>query len=389
MLSQKQVISILKKKYNRHKTNLLSTDISNQVQTILPLTIVIFKSNEKELLKSGFDKLIQWSDAWKSSMLSKFIDYRLYKWTSSTQNIPNKVVITNLSDWLKLITELKDFNSVKKKALIIIKDHPGLTSIIGKSWDYLLTHDKDDIQLMSQTISWFMKNTPAEVYERQVPIAGIHTKWLSARRKTISLYLRKLQKSSSDYYELTGIVKKPNRIRMRILCPKIRKIFGNICDVEAPIEEMEKLQINPKIVLVMENLITGLAIQDIECAIVIFRIGYDVRTLSSLPWFTSASYRYYWGDIDTNGFYMLGLLRTKVAVQSLMMTKEIFDNHQKLCSFEASVKQVNDKFKYTTSEMIMYESLLYKSNNGFPNRLEQELIEWNVVNSAVNHIRQL
>ena len=66
------------------------------------------------------------------------------------------------------------------------------------------------------------------------------------------------------FHSLCGLRAEPIRIRMRVLCPRLRSTVGGLCDIEAPIAELATLQLVPTVSLVVENLNTGIALPDID-----------------------------------------------------------------------------------------------------------------------------
>jgi hypothetical protein len=383
MKTPKEVLSELNKKFNRHRGTLL-TEILRDIETsLLPIDIPVFNLSEEKILEIGLDQLIEWSTLWRESSLWPYIRLRTKNWKFGKQEIPQRFVITNVNDYLTEIDQLKLFLKVKSKAKYLISCHPKLISVIGKHWNYLCSESDADIHIMCNVLTWFIKNNNSSLYERQIPIKGLHTKWLEKRRKTVKGLLKELLSSDKDdYYSLTGIKRKPHRIRIRILCSDLRNKVGGLCDIESSLTEISQLSISPKRVVIMENLITGLSLKDMKSTVVIFRLGYSVREVAKLNWIKSVKELYYWGDLDTNGMNMLGLLRTKLPVISILMDRETLDQNTDFLSVEKDIKQINPDFQFTHSEKAIYEHLIQLSNKELPNRLEQEFIPWiNVLSS--------
>jgi len=379
----KNVLSELNKKYHRHRGTLLSDILSDASISLLPINIPVFNLSENKVLEIGLDRLIDWSILWRESSLWPYIKLKTKNWRFGKQEVPNRFEIIDINDFLTEIGQHKSFFDVKRKAEYLITCHPKLISVVSKHWNYFNSESDADIQIMCNVLTWFMKNNKSGLYERQIPVTGLHTKWLEKRRKSIKSLLKELLSSDQDdYYLLTGIKRKPHRIRIRILCPELRSKIGGLCDIESPLTEMSQLRISPNRVVIMENLITGLAIQDMKNTVVIFRLGYSVREVAKLNWLKSAKEIYYWGDLDTNGMNMLGLLRTKLPIISILMNRKTLDQNPDFLSVEKDIKQINPSFNFTNSEQALYEHLIHLSKRKLQNRLEQEFIPWeNVISS--------
>src|SRR5665213_570871 len=80
---------------------------------------------------------------------------------------------------------------------------------------------------------------------------------------------------------LCGLRAEPARLRMRVLCPRLRTRVRGLCDIEAPIADLAALQLAPTISLVVENLNTGIALPDIDGTVGLHGFGPRGRSTGS------------------------------------------------------------------------------------------------------------
>jgi hypothetical protein len=220
------------------------------------------------------------------------------------------------------------------------------------------------------------------------------TKWLDGRRGVVFDLMRALRGSSNapqknsleseprDFYDLCGLLCPPPRMRIRVLCPELRESTGGLDDLEAPVEEVAALTIQPRAVLIVENLETGLALPELPGIVAILKLGNAVSLLANVSWVANALC-VYWGDIDTHGFAILDRARAlKPELRSVLMDESTLRTYRTLCIEEATQHSADDLVRLTTSERHVYFGL--KAHTWGPSlRLEQERIPWQAALQAV------
>jgi len=149
-------------------------------------------------------------------------------------------------------------------------------------------------------LEWIIANPNSNLYPRQLPIAGLDSKWLEGRKGLLPDLVATIkgEVDERDFFQVCGLKPLPHLIRMRILDQVLSKQLGGLTDILAPWEELAYLDLSVTKVFVVENLQTGLAFPDIPGALVFMRLGYNVDVLARLPWIAKAKC-IYWGDLDT------------------------------------------------------------------------------------------
>jgi hypothetical protein len=241
----------------------------------------------------------------------------------------------------------------------------------------LTDYSDDDFQRLQALLAWLSAHPACGLYPRQLPLAGIDSKWLEPRIALVASMLAALRGNvvDADAYLLCGLKRPPVTIRLRVLDPALRARLAGLGDISAPVEMVAALDWRPATVLVVENLQSGLALQDLPGAVAIIGLGYAVDLLASLPWCQGAACLY-WGDIDTHGYAILHRARSALPhLRSVMMDQATLHAHRALWSHEKAPCAATSLPALTAAEHAVYDAL--RSNLWAQGvRLEQERIAW-------------
>lgn len=221
-----------------------------------------------------------------------------------------------------------------------------------------------DFALLLDVLTW-LRGHPSSGYRlRQVPIPGMHTKWLGAHRALVdSLYAAITGEAD------LGLVPSPERLRIRILDPALRP--AGLSDLTGPIDELAALPIEPSVVIVCENLESVLALPDWAGVVAVHGGGYAVP-VHRLPWALSARVLY-WGDLDADGFAILHRLRTNgVDAVSVLMDETTLLTYRGLWVPDPNGVAVRTLPTLTTGEQAALDRIAVEGGV----RLEQERLPW-------------
>ncbi|MGR4872226.1 DUF3322 domain-containing protein [Variovorax sp. LARHSF232] len=250
----------------------------------------------------------------------------------------------------------------------------------------------EDVERLHTLLEWFDANPRSGLYLRQLPVPSIDTKWIEPRKVVVRDFLlaakgQLLTAASQDFHEVCGLRKPSAKLRLRILCPKLRASLAGLCDIEAPVEEVARMSLPARSVIIVENLETGLALPDFEGTVAFMRLGYAVSELARIPWLGpdhlggtvdqgAIPRLIYWGDLDTHGFAILSRARDIFSrLQSILMDEATFSGGQSLWVTELTPNRAEVLPHLTPSEMNVYVGL--RSNRwGVSLRLEQERLSW-------------
>lgn len=213
-------------------------------------------------------------------------------------------------------------------------------------------------------IAWLVANPSSGRRVRELPIRGIHTKWLERHRRVTEDLYRAITGE-----EGLGLAESQSLVRLRFLDPALRP--GGLTDVAVPLTQLVTLDVAPDIVFVFENLETVLALPELPRAVVVHGSGYAVGRLSAVPWIRSARLCY-WGDLDSDGFRILDVLRSECPeVTSMLMDVATVERYRDLAVPEP--RSAPGGFAHLTPEEDAARLLLSESGGL---RIEQERIPW-------------
>ncbi|MHB1508006.1 MAG: Wadjet anti-phage system protein JetD domain-containing protein [Acidimicrobiales bacterium] len=168
-----------------------------------------------------------------------------------------------------------------------------------------------DFDLVRTAARWFRRHDAAGLTARQVPIAGLHAKWLDRNTRLVT--------GLSGRPEL-GLVKRPSRIQFSYLDRHWLQ-HGNRRRDSISIDEPDHPPgYQPQVILVTENKDTALFFPQVEGGIVIEGNGNAVTRLAKIPWIRACPIIVYWGDLDAHGLAILDLLRsTGIPAEAMLM----------------------------------------------------------------------
>jgi hypothetical protein len=168
-----------------------------------------------------------------------------------------------------------------------------------------------DFDLARAAAAWFRQHDATGLTARQVPIAGLHAKWLDRNMRIVS--------GLSGRAEL-GLVTRPSRIHFSYLDGHWIRQGNRRRDSVALDETNQPPGYRPMVILVTENKDSALFFPEIDGGIVIEGNGNAAVRLAKIPWIRACPAIFYWGDLDAHGFAILDRLRISgIAAESILM----------------------------------------------------------------------
>ncbi|MBW8721199.1 MAG: hypothetical protein JF626_04665, partial [Polaromonas sp.] len=251
---------------------------------------------------------------------------------------------------------------------------------------------EEDIERLQTLLGWFFRNPSSGLYLRQLPVPKIDTKWIETRKAivrdfTLAINGRSINGATQDFHEVCGLRKPASKLRLRILCPKLRASLGGLCDIEAPAAEISRMPLSIRAAFIVENLETGLALPDFEGMVAFMRLGHAISELAHIPWLCPDHLEHstqqgcfprllYWGDLDTHGFAILSRARGIFSrLRSVLMDETTFLQGQALWVTELTPFRAEELKHLTPTEQDLYIGLR-NGKWGANLRLEQERLPW-------------
>jgi hypothetical protein len=295
-----------------------------------------------------------------------------------TQRLPTALLIEGPLQVAKELGEDTRWQRATARRASLVESWPGLVGMLGRLFDVLADYCDQDFARLVTLLAWIERNPNSGCYVRQLPISGMDTKWLDGKRRGLVVDLLRAIRGDTtvhDFHELCGLRRPPQRIRLRVLCPALREAVGGLTDLEVPLDQLSTLRIQPRSVLIVENLETGLALPDMPGVIAFMKLGTSVGVLASLPWVREAPV-VYWGDLDSHGFAILDHARRALPqLRSTLMDEHTLLGHRELWVEEATPYGKTELLHLTADEQAVFAKL--QANVwGRAVRLEQERVRW-------------
>ncbi len=320
-----------------------------------------------------------WISAWQSWEGAGQVIWRHRRWrTLGIQQLPEKLILQQADDVVLWIGELSRWRRAKQRFNQLATHWPVLQIYLPNYFAILADYDDVNFKRLIDMLDWIIAHPNSKLYPRQLPIAGVDSKWLEQRKTLINDLVATIQQNKNldlDFFQRCGLKAPPHLIRIRVLDQNISHQLGGLADISAPITQLATLQITPTYVFIVENLQTGLAFNNIPNSVIFMRLGYHVDVLAQLPWVIRAKC-FYWGDLDTHGFAILNRIRSYIPdIRSLLMDEQTLLHHQALWVEEKQPHTADYLPLLTKEEQAVYQAI--KCNTwGQTIRLEQERIAW-------------
>lgn len=159
-----------------------------------------------------------------------------------------------------------------------------------------------DIEILIAVTHWFAAAPERShgLTPRQVPIPGVHGKWLENHLPAV-----KLLSGIEDFNLLPA---HPHRIHFTYLDPTHRRKGGRVHD-SATVGDSFLPVYQPKVVVISENKDTAIHFPELAGGISIEGQGNNAGLLANFTWITYAPVLVYWGDMDAVGMEILNRYR--------------------------------------------------------------------------------
>lgn len=249
--------------------------------------------------------------------------------------------------------------------------------------------DDYDFSLLLQVRAWFAANPRSGLTIRQVPVEGLHTKWLAKHRALVTATLDLAaaddaetgdEEIAPEMLDALGLKPLPSHVDVILADPEDRRHVAGLRHLRAPIEEIAALPLKPATVLVVENKESALPIPDRSGLVVIHSLGNFLDSLLALPWVPADVL--YWGDLDRAGFTLLSRARTRLpTLRSVMMDRATLQKHGHLANNDPTERVEASDPTLTPEELRTLRGLV---SDGGPLRLEQERIPWVAAEAALD-----
>lgn len=322
----------------------------------------------------------QWVEAWSNWRGPGAVAWRTRRWANmGEQRFPESFNLIGAAQAAAVVGQSERWQRAAGRYGELVQQWPQFSenAVLAGRYDVLADYPKSEFERLFELLRWLEANPHGGVFLRQLPVAGLDTKWIGERKGLVLALLRVIRRApdADELYALCGLRRPPARVRLRILCPALRVSAGGLCDVEAPVEELATLRLRPDSCLIVENLENGLALPEARGVVAIMKLGNAVSLLGEVPWLAGAQ-AVYWGDIDTHGYAILDRARAVLPhLKSVLMDELTLREYLALAVREPQVAPETALPNLTESERRVLDGLRNDSW-GKQLRLEQERIGW-------------
>ncbi|MGH8856663.1 MAG: DUF3322 domain-containing protein [Polaromonas sp.] len=388
LLSPKDALAAVRKKYESHHEAWLLQD--GDASEGWPLCVALGAPGEKDAIAAPVE-LRAWIASWRNwegvaHGVQLVWSSRLWP-KLGAQELPARLEVNDPAAAASISGAATRWSRARRRYQDLCGRWPSLTKskLMARFFNVWAEYSPEDFERLVRMLEWLLANPESGHYLRQLPVEGLDTKWIDNKKALVHDLLQWLQARARDempagdgrdFFALCGLANRPIRIRLRILCPDLRKQVGGMCDLEVPVPELAALALRPEVVLITENLETALALPDLPGTVAFMRLGYSVDLLQQLQWVQQAPLQLYWGDLDTHGFAILNRARRILPrVKAVLMDEATLIAHLNLCGTETT-PATGEEFAYLHSaELAVYQGLK-KHAWGDSLRLEQERLPW-------------
>ncbi len=374
LLFPNHVKDVLIKRYRSHHKDWLFKSDSDE----WPLQLLLGSPREEEA-QLQLDMMRDWVRTWQLWQGAGELVWCERRWRHlGVQRLPERLLLHTPEEVASWINKEHHWQRAHVNYQRLITRWPILALRLPYYFNMLESYSDENIQRLEGLLSWLEAHTHSNLYPRQLPIAGLDSKWLEERKNLIGDLLRTLQCNNTqdaNFFESCGLKPLPHLIRLKILDPFLLQCLHGLSDITAPVEEIATLSLPVSQVFIVENLQTGLSFSDLSGAVVFMGLGYGVEVLQQISWLSHTKC-IYWGDIDTHGFAILNRARAYLPhLQSILMDENTLLKFKNLWGNEEKQHAAYELPLLTAAEQSVYQGLK-QQRWGTNIRLEQERIQW-------------
>lgn len=311
------------------------------------------------------------------------IDWKDKVINGSKQQVPARIYIETLEDFLYLTRRITDYQKIIDAHQMIVSFYPGLSTWASNHPLELLNYDAEWKDLIAVCNFFTSNNSPQLYYIRELPIK-VHSKFIEQHtgilKKLLDLLLPpgKVNKNESDFAGRYRLKKPHIFTKIRVLDDELKPYLGyEECSLS--LDDAAWIKWTPSKVFIIENKTCFLTFPKVKGAVAIFGEGFKSSITKHIPWLEKTNL-YCWFDLDGAGFEMLNMVRQHYPnAISFLMDETTFRAFEKF-----SVE--NSPAIKTLSYILPNEQQLYNYLVKEKKRLEQERISQHYVQQHIDNI---
>jgi hypothetical protein len=324
---------------------------------------------------------------------------RLMKGIGS-QTMPVRIQFESPQAVAEFADEAQAWDRVARRRALLLERWPQLATRagLGRLYDWMDQAADPDVDRLVAVAGWVLANPRSGLYLRQLPVAGVDTKWIEGgQRRAIAMLVALIKadenatgETEREFLRLCGLLAPAARIRLIVLDQELRNVVGGLRDIQAPQSELATLEWAPRTTLFVENLACAYSLPDLTATVAVVGLGRAISLAAGLPW-VHRTRTLYWGDVDTHGLEILSLARALFPeTRSIFMDSLTLHRYRSRWVPEAVPNRQADMSSLLPDERELYEALLANAWPGWNGeqgvRLEQERLDWSHVDDELRRI---
>jgi hypothetical protein len=339
-------------------------------------------------LGGGFAAVANAVRQWRTWASAQQVELRLRtrRVMSTEQDLPTHVVVPDVDTAARLCGRewLDRVARGRRRAAVLAQQYPHLQqpARVLAAVDALSDIDFD---LLCRAADWFATHDATGLTPRQVPVEGLHAKWLNTRHALV--------RELAALDDLRLLPPHPARVHFTYLDPDYRAAGGRLHD-SATVGDRVTLPYRPTVVVISENKDTAIGFPELPGAVSVEGVGRGGGTAAAFAWIRDASTVFYWGDMDADGLEILNEFRAAgIPATSILMDLDAYAGWERYgVNHDPKGRPLEPRKPrptphLTDSEAALYERLI-AADWDRPRRIEQERIPLHVAAAMVErHLR--
>ncbi|SDK35564.1 hypothetical protein SAMN05216282_10588 [Cryobacterium psychrotolerans] len=243
----------------------------------------------------------------------------------TVQAVPAHARVESIDDAARIVGgDWSDRLGRARMRLAILREGYPQMIDIGRTLRLIDTYAAVDFGLLLTVADWYLQD-PARaalgVTPRQVPLPGVHAKWLQSHKAGVQ--------ALTGLADLSLLPEHSSRIHFTYLDPDHRAAGGRVHD-SATVGDSFVPAYQPEVVIISENKDTAIHFLPLAGGISVEGVGKGGKTVASFPWIRDAPVVVYWGDIDRDGYEILDGYRADFDrdVDSILMDPETYEAYE-------------------------------------------------------------
>ena len=395
MLDEEDVRARAKTRFERNWRN-WACELFERGRCEAQMSVPLHPPRERDFEEPGMSLAARgWADAWRAHAWQSDVQWERRSWARvGDQAVPVRVVMCSADDiarwagsaelWQRAVRRVGDVSQLVEdwawapgagvaQQAPFATERSAVADAVRESIGSWCALGEEDWRMAQAVWRWLLRHPHDKLYVRQLPIRGIHSKWVETHGKALRPLFRALAGTDFEF------LRAPHLFTSKACSPELS--MRGCSEFALSAEQLARLELRPRALVVCENLANVLSLGEgaarLDGVLAVHGGGFAVTELARVGWLGGTPLLY-WGDLDTNGFAILDALRSFAPhARSVLMDAKTLERHMDLCVEEPSPARIRPK-RLTGPEL----DVLARLQAGDPARdiatlrLEQERIEW-------------